>query len=387
MDKWKVTPLYSTYIVPLKGGMPVRIWSAPFILRGVCMKTYKIQKYGAFGKFKKDIGSNNHFLITALVGLDKIDESDIGKVEPAPWNPQDVKASVTRSREFVIKAGLAWVITCLDVFLKDFFTSFFDSKDEFYQLPNSSVVICYEKASVSPVTKKEENKKSYNEVYKSVYFKFTVISHLLESHKEQLKDWRIKADYRKGKEGTPAYFPELELVSALIDLAIQWRNVLVHEGVDNSLANNTYRVLSKYKDQLNENQYGTLNVDEMKQHFKDNKVMTFKEVAVLIRNIVDFGYILNAYWTNAVDKKKYITEMLKRILLESKDEMVAVEGYGRGDYKKQYYDELYTLEPERRKSNICMRLMQYNVFLERIEDERISIEEATIDSYMEKIFS
>ncbi len=48
------------------------------------MKTYRIQKYGAFGKFKKDIGSNNHFLITALVGLDKIDESDIGKVEPAP---------------------------------------------------------------------------------------------------------------------------------------------------------------------------------------------------------------------------------------------------------------------------------------------------------------
>ncbi len=387
MDKWEVTPLYSTYIVPLKGGMPVRIWSAPFIFRGVCMKTYKIKKYGAFGKLKKDIGSNNHFLITALVGLDKIDESDIGKVEPAPWNPQDVKASVTRSREFVIKAGLAWAITCLDVFLKDFFTSFFDSKDEFYQLPNSSVVVCYEKASVSPAIKNEENKKSYNEVYKSVYFKFTVISHLLELHKEQLKDWRIKADYRKGKEGTPAYFPELELVSALIDLAIQWRNVLVHEGVDNSLANNTYRILSKYREQLNENEYGTLDVDEMKQHFKDKKVMTFKEVAVLIRNIVDFGYIMNAYWTNNVDKKKYITEMLNLILPASKDEMVNTEENGKGDSKKQYYNELYTLEPDRRKNNVCMRLMQYNVLLEKVEDEGISVEENIIDSYLLKIFS
>lgn len=350
------------------------------------MKTYKMQKYGAFGKFKKDIGSNNHFLITTLVGLDKIDQSDVGKEKPAPWNPQDVKASVERSREFVIKAGLAWAITCLDVFLKDFFSSFFDSKDEFYQLPNSSVVVCYEKASVNQVTKNEENRKSYNEVYKSVYFKFTVISHLLELHKEQLKDWRIKADYRKGKEGTPVYFPELELVSALIDLAIQWRNVLVHEGVDNSLANNTYRVLSKYRDKLNENEYGTLDVDEMKQHFKDKKVMTFKEVAVLIRNIVDFGYILNAYWTNAVDKKKYISEMLNRILPESKDEIEVVEGYGR-NYKKQYYDELYSLETERRKCNICMRLTQYNVFLERVEAEVISVEEYTIESYLSKLFS
>ena len=386
MDKWKVTPLYSTYIVPLKGGMPVRVWSAPFIFRGVCMKTYRIQKYGAFGKFKKDIGSNNHFLITALVGLGKIDESDIGKVEPAPWNPQDVKASVTRSREFVIKAGLAWTITCLDVFLKDFFASFFDGEDEFYQLPNSSVVVCYEKAIVSPVTKNEENKKSYNEVYRSVYFKFTVISHLLELHKEQLKDWRIKADYRKGKEGKPAYFPEIELVSALIDLAIQWRNVLVHEGIDNSLSNNTYRVLSKYRGQLNEIEYGTLDVEEMKQHFKDRKVMTFKEVAVLIRNIVDFGYILNAYWINAVDKQIYITEMLKKILPESKEEMVAVEGYDKS-YKKQYYDELTTLEPERRKSNICMRLTQYNVHLETADEEAKSVEDYTIESYLSKLFS
>ena len=240
---------------------------------------------------------------------------------------------------------------------------------------------------MSPVTKNEENKKSYNEVYKSVYFKFTVISHLLELHKEQLKDWRIKADYRKGKEGTPAYFPELELVSALIDLAIQWRNVLVHEGVDNSLANNTYRILSKYREQLNENEYGTLDVDEMKQHFKDKKVMTFKEVAVLIRNIVDFGYIINAYWTNTVDKKKYITEMLNLILPASKDEVVNTEENGKGDSKKQYYNELYTLEPYRRKNNVCMRLMQYNVLLEKVEDEVISVEENIIDNYLLKLFS
>ena len=82
---------------------------------------------------------------------------------------------MTRSREFVIKAGLAWAITCLDVFLKDFFASFFDSEDEFYQLPNSSVVVCYEKASVSPVIKNEENKPSLCTYYVSVLLQSTFI--------------------------------------------------------------------------------------------------------------------------------------------------------------------------------------------------------------------
>lgn len=351
------------------------------------MKTYKIKKYGAFGRFKKDIGSNNHFLITTLVGLDKIDQSDVGKEKPAPWNPQDVKASVERSREFVIKAGLAWAISCLDVFLKDFFSSFFDNKDEFYQLPNSSVVVCYEKANVSPVIKKEKLEKSYNEVYRSVYFKFTVISHLLELHEEELKEWRKKSDHRTGKKGEPVYLPELELASALIDLAIQWRNILVHEGGDNRLAINIYTILHRHREQLNSNTYGTLKVDEMKRHFKEKQTMTFKEVAVLVRNIIDFGYILNAYWINCVDKETYITTIVKEVLPESQDEIVVIEEKDKNDNKKKYYDELYSLEPERRKSNICMKLTQFNVFLEKEEDECISIEEQTIDGYLSKLFS
>lgn len=351
------------------------------------MKTYRIQKYGAFRKFKQEVGNNNHFLITALVGLNKINEDDVGTKEPAPWDPMDVKSSVLRSREFVIKAGLAWSITCLDVLLKDFFTSFFDEKDEFYQLPDSSVVVCFEKANVTPVVKDEKRGKSFNEVCKSVYFKFTVISHFLELHKEELKEWRKKADHRVGKKDAPVYFPELELVVALVDLAIQWRNILVHEGGDNPLAINTYRVLNKYSKILNENEYGTLEADKMKQRFKDRKVMTFKDVAVLIRNIVDFGYILNAYWINAVNKNEYLTKMLKEILPESKSELDEDARRGRKDHRKPYYDELFSLEPDRRKGNVCMRLTQRNVYLERIESEDKSIEEETIDRYLAGVFS
>lgn len=79
--------------------------------------------------------------------------------------------------------------------------------------------------------------------------------------------------------------------------------------------------------------------------------------------------------------------MLKKILPESKEEMVNTEENGKGDSKKQYYNELYTLEPDRRKNNVCMRLMQYNVHLEIVDEEAISVEDYTIESYLSKLFS
>lgn len=76
---------------------------------------------------------------------------------------------------------------------------------------------------------------------------------------------------------------------AAVDLAIQWRNNLVHNGISNPISQNTVRVLKhKYKELLNTNEYGTLEVDKMLEDFKENK-LSFKELAFLIRSIIDFG--------------------------------------------------------------------------------------------------
>ena len=80
----------------------------------------KITRSYALKKFKKEIGQANHFLITILVGLDGVKSGKVEKNDEfsAAWNPKDVVASAERSRIYTIKASLAWVVDCLDMYLR-----------------------------------------------------------------------------------------------------------------------------------------------------------------------------------------------------------------------------------------------------------------------------
>lgn len=328
------------------------------------METYKLKKYEAFNKFKKKVGNTNQFLITALVGINKIDESDKGKEVPAPWYPNDVEAAKNRSRDFVKKAGLVWVIDCLDELLNDFFNSFFNKKNTFYKR-EESFVVCIEKTNKLPSELNEQNKISYERVNRSAYWKFTVISDYIANKKDELTDWRKVCDYRNGKKGEAPYFPELELVCALIDLAIQWRNNLVHSGIDNSIRMNTSRVLNKYAKLLNSNQYGTLDISTMINNFKRHGVMSFKELSVMIRNVIDFGYILNAFWINEVDKYSILQEALSEVYLTNKSEM-------------------YSLSLDRQKGYLIMKLGQRGL-LEKADEKGKSEEETIIDNFLSNL--
>ena len=66
------------------------------------------------------VGQNNHFLITILVGLDSV---ETGQATLSPnfstwWDPRDAKTSARRSREFAIKALLAWVSDGLYAYMR-----------------------------------------------------------------------------------------------------------------------------------------------------------------------------------------------------------------------------------------------------------------------------
>lgn len=70
--------------------------------------------------FKKNIGQANHFLITVLVGLDGLEDHEEINIRSSfrtTWNPKNRIASIARSREFVKKSSLAWIIDCLDSYL------------------------------------------------------------------------------------------------------------------------------------------------------------------------------------------------------------------------------------------------------------------------------
>ncbi|WP_168915240.1 hypothetical protein [Microcella flavibacter] len=70
--------------------------------------------------FKRNAGQNNHFVITALVGLDAVRQgkADLGSEFSTSWSPKDVKQSSVRSREYVLVTSLAWITDLVDVYRK-----------------------------------------------------------------------------------------------------------------------------------------------------------------------------------------------------------------------------------------------------------------------------
>lgn len=331
----------------------------PYLNGVIGIETYIIDKYSAFKDFKKNVGNNNQYLITSIIGIEKLEEADTKNKYFAPWEPNDVKVAKDRAEIFVRKAGLTWCIDCLDVLLKDFFRSFYNEADVF--------IINQKDYSVSHLGRKKElsdrNTASFETIYRSVYYKFAVICELLRKEKN-LASWRKASDYRVGKKGKEPYFPDLELVIHSVDLAIQWRNNLVHNGINNSINRNTAKVLKcQYGDLLNSPEYGTLEVDRMLEDFKENTI-TFKELAVLIRSIIDFGFILNAYWIHAVNKQDYIRNKLLHL------------------NEKKIVESLGSLSDDRKKNYIIMYLRTHSISLRKIEAENKSIEEEVIDEFL-----
>jgi len=66
-------------------------------------------------------GQNNHFLITILVGLSAVEDGTAALKEEmrTSWAPHNRRNSAKRSRDFAIKAQLAWLVDALDAFVRN----------------------------------------------------------------------------------------------------------------------------------------------------------------------------------------------------------------------------------------------------------------------------
>jgi hypothetical protein len=71
--------------------------------------------------FKKMMGQNNHFLITILVGLDSVEagQATLSPGFSTAWSPRDMRTSARRSRDFAIKALLAWASDSLNTYRRE----------------------------------------------------------------------------------------------------------------------------------------------------------------------------------------------------------------------------------------------------------------------------
>lgn len=118
---------------------------------------------------------------------------------------------------------------------------------------------------------------------------------------------------------------------------------------------------------LDSNEYGTLDIELMLSNYDKNEVMTLKEMTVLIRNIINYGFILNAYWLQCADKALIIERALRQIDIAS------------------YRLNSGGLSIARQKNSIIMYLKTKGITLEKVDAETISAEEKAINKFLESL--
>lgn len=191
--------------------------------------------------FKREIGQANHLLITTIIGLDGIIPYNVEANSEfhVSWNPKDKKYSIERSKVFIKKSALAWVVDCIDMYLRIVNQKPFVLQDE-----------------------NLKNKIDFEEVSRSVYKRINIICD---------------------------YYQINSISFALVDLLICWRNRLIHYQADNNIMQIHRITLEKSIDKILVGYCG-LDINSTIKSFEQSNVPTFKEVASLIKATIDLIY-------------------------------------------------------------------------------------------------
>lgn len=188
-------------------------------------------------KFKNSMGHTNHFLITALIGLDYIDNNE--NVEcplsfSTSWNPRDKKASIYRTRQYILNSSLAWAVDCLD--------SYFSVCNQDPKLIDNIDLI-----------------KDLDKAGRSVNEKLISFSRHITPIGEMANDF--------------------DIYKSIVGLAIQWRNNTIHSGGDNKLEQEHKDILLASTNRINE-LFCNLDIKQTLISFEEHKSPTFKEVII-----------------------------------------------------------------------------------------------------------
>lgn len=194
----------------------------------------EINHSAAFRKFKKEIGQANHMLITIMVGLDGIVPYEVEPSEEfhTSWNPQSKKTSVDRSKKFVKKACLAWLVDCVDMYLR---------------LINQSPSIIAQE-NVKRLLDERENSRSV---------------------------------YRRTKD-ICEYYQIQPVLWAMMDLLICWRNRVTHFQAENDISAANREALIRQRELIYGKHCG-LDIAVTLQSFDNSGLPTFKEITSFVR--------------------------------------------------------------------------------------------------------
>lgn len=229
-----------------------------------------INRSAALKCFKTEIGQANHMLITIMVGLDGIIPYHVEAQEEfhTSWNPKSKKNSVERSKVFAKKATMAWLVDCIDMYLR---------------LINQSPILIESKKLKQSIDSMDNSRSVYRRV------------NLICSH------YSIQSiDY------------------ALVDLLICWRNRLTHFQAENEMLSQNKFALEREAENIKENYCG-LHIDQTLKSFYDCGFPTFKEITSFVRASINLISEIDRCLLCNIDLVTYADRIIVKYLSDKKE--------------------------------------------------------------------
>ena len=95
----------------------------------------------------------------------------------------------------------------------------------------------------------------------------------------------------------------------MVEVAIAWRNRLVHNFANNDISEKI-RISLMEKENIIEGNYSGLNISSLLDRFDQEKTPRFKEITSLVRAVHNFVYEVDSVLLSKLDLKKYLEEIL-----------------------------------------------------------------------------
>lgn len=243
--------------------------------------------------FKKRFGQANHFLITALVGIDGIQNGIITEKPESfstSWNPKNVKRSTIRTRIFILKSFLGWAVESLEMYLTEL-----NRKPKL--LESEQFNILFSKAG------------------QSVYQKVILIGD------------ELKID---------------PILISLMEVLITWRNYTFHYDIDNEIRKESLQCLNTRAEEI-KNRFSGLDSTQLKNTWENNSDFTFKETASLIKATQDFVGEIDKYVVANLDLKNFLTDSAQKQFSQnsnSKQRFVSLNNEKKNKYLKVLFQNI-----------------------------------------------
>lgn len=184
------------------------------------------------------------------------------------WNPKSKEVSVERSKVFAKKASLAWLVDCLDMYLR--------------MINQAPSLIC--KDNLKFQIDSQDNSRS-------VYRRINLIC---DYYKIQSIDY------------------------ALIDLLICWRNRLTHFQAENDIKKESRTVLLSNAASIQTNHCG-LDIGATIRSFDSSHFPTFKEVTSFVRASINLVSAIDRCLLNDIDKVEFADKIMIKYINDLKD--------------------------------------------------------------------